>query len=403
MTNVPSSAEEMAKEKKEASDFDPSRVSSLDAFRGLAIIGLLVILGLPAGLDQVLPGLSKITIYDVMFPLFLLIVGMSIPIAVVHRIDGGDGAVAVFKHMIIRNLGLLIMGVFMANYAAYHESSSLPRDLWMTLFYVGAILVWLHYPKIGKRRFVFAVLRLGGILILAYLNISFRGGDGGENMQARGWGALGLLGWAGLLAGALYLVLKQNFSAMIGAATMLTLVSITHHSGQLELEGIPAMMVGNGSIFTHALIVVLGILPGMLFTGEGHFSDDFRNRFLYVAAVFMIASGWLTSQMYAFSRIDATPAWGLYTSAAGYLVFALVYFIVEVKKISIGLRFLERTGRNSLMAFLLWGFVSQLAAFLGISFLAGGEKGSMIGSLIIAVIVLGAAAYLSKLKIRMKL
>ena len=53
---------------------------------------------------------------DIIFPLFLFIVGLSIPYAIEARINKGENSQNIFLHILKRSISLIIMGVLMVNY-----------------------------------------------------------------------------------------------------------------------------------------------------------------------------------------------------------------------------------------------------------------------------------------------
>lgn len=409
MNNVPVAAE-VASEKEKPKDFDPNRIRSIDCFRGLVVLLALFLAdltsahGIPVWLQPVLPASADFSLVDLVFPFFLFLVGLSIPVAVLQRFEKKAKAMAVWKHMLFRSFCLIVLGLFLVNMPFFHKNSSMPQTLWTSLFYVGALLIWLDYPATGKGKPLFMGLKLAGIAILAYLNISFRGGNGSQHMQIHDWGFLGLLAWAGLLAGTLYLYFQRNFPTMVALAALLLVAAISVQSGRLELKGIYSTLVGSGSTLTHGLIVMVGILAYMLFTGETRFSDQFRNRFLLVAALFLGIAGFLLQPLYGISRLRATPSWALYAAAVCCLSYLIIYFFVEVKGLKLTL--LERAGRNGLLALLLWGLLLSLFPLLGLKFLdevfaEGTER--LVRSGVLALLVVVAAAYFSSLRIRVKL
>ena len=58
---------------------------------------------------------------DIIFPLFLFIVGLSIHLSINVRINNGDKNRKIFKHIIQRSFALIVMGVFMVNYESASE------------------------------------------------------------------------------------------------------------------------------------------------------------------------------------------------------------------------------------------------------------------------------------------
>jgi predicted acyltransferase len=56
---------------------------------------------------------------DLIFPFFLLIVGVSIPFSFGKRLETGDSKVALFRHILRRSLILFALGLFMAAYPRF--------------------------------------------------------------------------------------------------------------------------------------------------------------------------------------------------------------------------------------------------------------------------------------------
>src|SRR5579872_264349 len=126
------------------------RVLAIDSFRGLTILVMIFVntlagvRGMPAWMEHMPADVDGMTFVDVVFPAFLFIVGMSIPFAWAQREAKGDTPLQIWKHVAIRALGLIVLGVFMVNAEdGYNEAAmGMPITLWSLLFYACALLVW---------------------------------------------------------------------------------------------------------------------------------------------------------------------------------------------------------------------------------------------------------------------
>ena len=101
-----------------------NRIESVDILRGMVIV-LMVFVNDVAGLEKA-PALLRhvsattdgMTIPDVVFPAFLFVMGMSIPIALGRRIEKGRSLVGTSGHVLLRAFSLIIIGVMMVNRAS---------------------------------------------------------------------------------------------------------------------------------------------------------------------------------------------------------------------------------------------------------------------------------------------
>ncbi len=161
-----------------------SRVDSIDIFRGLTIFVMIFVndlasvKGMPQWLEHMPENVNGMTFVDVVFPAFLFIVGMAIPFAVNKRLEKGDSYSTLWKHILIRTAGLLVLGILMVNISDLNEQGTgMDRHIWMFLVFMGAILTWNIYPNDkGKKRLIFILLRSLGIALLIFLAAIYRSG-----------------------------------------------------------------------------------------------------------------------------------------------------------------------------------------------------------------------------------
>jgi len=133
---------------------DSKRILSIDVFRGLTIFlmvfvnDLMPVTGIPSWLKHASADANSMTFVDVVFPAFLFIVGISIPLAMGVRLARGESSLQIGKHIFIRTAGLIILGLFMVNSWKWSEGPTLISKMWWDiLLYLSAILVWNKYPK----------------------------------------------------------------------------------------------------------------------------------------------------------------------------------------------------------------------------------------------------------------
>src|SRR5436309_4055942 len=91
------------------------RVASVDALRGLTILLMVFVNDLgpsaPAWMRHIQPpDADGMTLADVVFPVFLFLVGVSIPLAFERAREAGRSAAVQLGHVLVRTGGLLLMG-----------------------------------------------------------------------------------------------------------------------------------------------------------------------------------------------------------------------------------------------------------------------------------------------------
>ena len=182
------------------------RVLSIDIFRGLTILVMIFVndlasvKGLPWWTYHIPPGEDGMTYVDVVFPAFVFIVGMAIPLSLNKRRSNGDPIWKLIYHTIIRALSLVAIGLLIMNGRDVHAAyTGISYAAWNVLMFVGVILLWNVYPKAeGKKQLLFNILKWSGLILLALLLFIYRRDVEGEPawMNLKTWSILGLIGWA---------------------------------------------------------------------------------------------------------------------------------------------------------------------------------------------------------------
>ena len=98
-----------------------SRVVSIDIFRGLTIAVMIFVnelaevRGLPWWTYHAHGNQDVMTYVDMVFPFFLFIVGMSMPLSVESRLKRNPSLPSLWLHVLVRSLSLLVLGLILAN------------------------------------------------------------------------------------------------------------------------------------------------------------------------------------------------------------------------------------------------------------------------------------------------
>src|SRR5258708_10323365 len=118
----------------------PPRVDSVDLVRGLTILVMLFVNdvagvhGTPPWMKHIEPSTADgLTFVDVVFPAFLFIVGLSLPVALERRrVEAGAG-LSLARHIAARTLGLLVIGVLLVNTEPMADLAPRSRSFWALL------------------------------------------------------------------------------------------------------------------------------------------------------------------------------------------------------------------------------------------------------------------------------
>ncbi len=389
------------------------RLQSIDILRALTMFFMLwvndfwTLTDVPKWLAHAHAGEDYLGFSDIIFPLFLFIVGLSIPLAIQKRMEKQDGTAVIAKHIIIRSLALLLIGVYMVNYENIHaESLPINRSLWCFLMATGVFLIWINYKKSTIPKAWHMPLQIAGVLLFVLLAVVYKGGENGELwMLPHWWGILGLIGWAYLLNALVFLFSRGRFMVILILWLALTALSILDHTqAALSLTGplqyLNVILSGTIPAFTAA-----GILATLLMQ---KLSGSKRNKaylLLSAAGVVSIATGLLTRPVWGISKIGATPSWLWICTGMGCLLFVLLHYIADVKKLTTWAKLIMPAGTATFTCYLLPYLIYPVRTWLGITLpdvLLAGAIG-LVSSLVYALLVVLLTGLLEKKKIVLKL
>jgi len=391
------------------------RIDSLDILRGLTILVMLFVndlagvTGVPGWMKHVHPSTADgMTFVDVVFPAFLFIVGLSLPLAFERRFSRGESLASVAGHIVTRVLSLLVIGVFMVNSDDASGQGWFHPTIWVLLFYAAVCLVWANLP--GIRQTIW--FRIAGLALLAGLAFAFRGpGEqpGLIELRSSWWGILGLIGWAYLVASVIYLASRRNGLVLAAAIPLLYCVYFADRVGFFaSLSGLDVWVDIGAMLGSHAAITVSGALLGLTLLPPAH---SHRSRVLsavltgcvFAAAGLLLHSLHDLHPMFIYNKNAASPPWCLLSSAWTAWVWAALYWLVQAKNLRRGTAWLAAAGQNALFAFILGPIAYTLLGFPGLggpySWLGDQFSTGLVRSIAFAV----AAAWLTGLLQRRRL
>ena len=388
------------------------RILSVDAFRGITILVMIFVNELagmrdiPAWMEHAHANDDMMTFVDVVFPGFLFIVGMAIPFAINSRLAKGDSFIRLQEHILFRTLGLLVLGFFMVNAeGGYNEQAmGMSINLWSLLFFAAVILIWKVYYTTNKT--LVYILKAIGFITLIILAVIYKK-ENGEHISPRWWGILGLIGWSYLYSCIFYQLFKGNKYLLM---CIIAFCVVFYAVGKMDVVKESTWLhwiSAQGGNAAHSSVVLCGIVLTLIFFDETkslRVQSRFVQAFIFTALLFI--AGYFLRPYFQISKIHATPTWCLYSAGFCCIIFAFLYWLIDMKKIQRWTNFFKPAGSNPLLTYILPDIIYYLTALLAISLwpdnLSYGWIG-MIWSAFFAVAVMGIVILLNKMKLKLKL
>ena len=393
---------------------DKNRILSIDIMRGLTLFLMLFVN------DLFTPGVPKWLVHtsamedgmglaDWVFPGFLFMVGLSIPFAFMAREKRAESNIQLLSHILIRTFSLLIIGFFMVNLEGYNSSlTGLSKSLWAILVYISIFLIWNNYPRESRFAKLFQGLKYLGIIGLLVLAALYRSGTA-ENiswMHTSWWGILGLIGWGYLVSALTYLWLKDRIVAIIAVWIGFTLLNILAQTSYTDFLNPIKPIFGvilDGNVPS---IVLSGLLIGTLLKKYKTKPNQFL-AFIIPIGLTCLAMAFVLRNWFIISKMIGTPSWAMLCNGISILLFALLYFLIDIKKWEKWTTPFLPAGQNSLTTYLAPDILYYIIWSLPLNILFYKQEEitwlAVSGSVVWAFSMIGFAALLSRIHIRLKL
>ncbi len=402
----------------------PQRNFAIDIFRALTTFVMIFvndfwkIHDVPHWLEHAKWGEDFMGLADVVFPCFLLVVGMSVPLAIESRYSKGYPVESTFGHILSRTLALLIMGAFIANSEArLHPDAGYRIGTYWILMVLGFILVWNRYPPGGspQKERLYTLLKLAGIVILLYLALTFRDPEG-KVFSAGWWGILGTIGWSYLLCATIYVFVRDDLKRLFLAWLIFVAICILG-TKMRETYGGEALLALPRPNFYHDFLSILhignGALPAFTMAGmimsvmiERYREASAKKKLLFTLAMvgFFLLAGAVSRHFWILAKLGATPPWVFYVTAIAIGTYMLLETLVKTGNAS-WFNIIMPAGTATLTTYLVPYLFYGLADITGIvlpDWLTHGPMG-IINCLLFALVVIGVTRLLGKLSIQLKI
>lgn len=290
----------------------PGRLGSLDAFRGLTILGMLLVnnMALDSATPQSLthaPWGQGVYLADLVFPWFLLIVGVALPFTASAHFRKGLSLSAWSLKVLRRAVMLVLLGCLIDSSLARHP-----------IFGLGVLqLIGLSYAVAALLRGLPGTWRL---VVAAFFLVAH-------------WAAIRFLPIPGA-----------------GAGIFTEEINVISHLNQAYLE--PLHLKGLLSLIPTSALVLLGTVLGEELRRQ---SAPPMRRFvsLLLGGLAFAATGWLWSMTLPFSKQVWSASYILYTAGLGSVVLGFFYLAIDVMGWRVWAFPLVIFGSNALMAYIV--------------------------------------------------
>ena len=392
------------------------RIVSIDIFRGLTMLVMIfvndvaAVYGLPWWTYHAHAQQDLMTYVDMVFPFFLFIVGMSMPLAVERRLKKNPSHAALWLHVAMRSWSLIVLGLILANAEQVDPARThMSGVAWGILGLTGGILFWLVPDRNPRHRPIYLGLRVAGLLVLIFVFAIFRRttADG-----STGWidgsypEILGLIGYTYFSVALLYIPTRRwawaplLWFAALTAFCALVVGRLIHLPANLPLYVWP---FSNGA---HPALTMAGIVTTTILLGTAQ-KRTLTRRILLALAFSMatLVAAWLLTP-FGISKIRATPTWLLVSSGAAVLSFLLLYWICDLRGWTRWAAFVKPAGENTLLTYLLPDIYYFGVAFLGFHYFDKHLRSGMPGvarAVIFTLLILAVSGVLTRRRIRLQL
>ena len=392
-----------------------NRILSIDIMRGLTLLLMLFVNDLnmdvaPRWLGHMEANFDGMGLADWVFPGFLFIVGMSIPFALSKRFSRGDHTEDISKHILTRSVSLIIIGVLMLNTGRVNpELTGLSKDLWALLMYIAVFLFWNDYRDSKERIYTVAGYKLAALAIFISLVFKFRSGEAvnSGSLITGWWGILGLIGWGYIVSAFTYVLFRDSIWKTLIAVLFFFALNILSELRLLDflnpVKLYLGVLIGGNTPF----IVLTGLLGGLILRKLT--STETKNIIpVFIAlGVFCLVSGFILRHWFIISKIKATPSWGMICNGISFLLYIIIYWIVDIKGKKTWAISVKPAGEHSLTTYLAPDILYHLIWMTNLPILIYKQSSSpwivVAGSIIWALAMAGLTALLVRFNIKLKI
>lgn len=378
-----------------------NRLLALDVFRGMTIAGMILVNN-PGSWSTVYKPLLHAdwhgcTPTDWVFPFFLFMVGMAIPIALGRRKAAGEGLGGLRRKIIVRTLIIFGLGLLLAAFPRFGFKEG-NAHLWLphlALMTVGLIAIfWRGASPVAQHRRI-----AGWIALAAAAGMAVIGIWAYDLSSLRIPGVLQRIALVYCACAFIFLAADTRRQIWIGAGLLLlywglmTLVPIPggvapNLEAETNLGAWLDRVLMSGHLWSQAitwdpeglLSTLPAIVTGMIGMQAGSWIKTSRSPYEHLTGIFgvgvlLIALGFIWDLAFPINKKIWTSSYVLYTGGVALLFLGMIYWTVDVLQYRRWTRFFVVYGMNALFVFVLSGLVAKLLGVIKVVSTPDGSSG----------------------------
>ena len=361
-----------------------TRLESLDVLRGFDMFFIMGGAGVFTGLFTLFPNafteaLSQQMFHvpwhgfafnDIIFPLFLFIAGISFPFSYASKISRGQSKRTIYldilrRGMILLFLGFVYNGILQFNFEGFRYASVLGR--------IGLAWMFAAFIYVGTNKSIRTML-IPSILILYWIIVAFC-----PNPDIAGHDVFSMEGWIG---------------GYIDRITLPGELYYTVHDPEGLFGIIPAIATA-----------LLGMSAGEIVKAEKYRPTQ-KSMYMAILGAILVCIGLVWNLVFPINKNMWSSSFVCFVGGISFLLFALFYYVIDVKKRRSWTLFFKVIGLNSITIYLAQAIIN----FTGISsYIFGGTIGlfpeaahPLLSSIGYILICWGSLYFLYKNKIFLK-
>ena len=342
----------------------PARLMSLDVFRG-ATIAAMILVNNPGSWSAIYPPLDHAewhgwTFTDLIFPFFIWIVGVAIPLSTARRLEQGQTRRQLLLHALRRSVIIFALGFFLNSFS-YLCDGSLFRDGFSAWFHNYATNV--RVPGVLQR-----------IAICYFI----------ATMIFLGTGVRGQIIWIGVLLAGYWLLMivgpllgfgagglepQGNFAGYIDNLVLNGKVIGTHvwkGGGTWDPEGIVSTLPAIATC-------LFGIMTGHLLRSPQ--TAETKTAWLFVGGNLLLLAGGVMDAWLPINKKLWTSSYAVFMAGMAMNCFGVCYWLVDIQGWRKWARPFAIYGMNAIAVFMLAGLLGRILPAIPVATAAGKPVG----------------------------